>query len=265
MQRYWRSLLKKMILVRFESDLYLLPLNKIQKNRNMDKSFKHVHCETCAVREKSLFADFNDDRVSELDHVKSCNYYKKNQPVFIEGSIPRGVYCVNKGKAKVYTMGDEGKEQIIHIAQEGEILGFRAMFSGDPYMVSATTLEDSNICFIHKDNFLDMIDTNPSLRNGIMRELSKELGERAVFITNMAQKSVRERLAFILLVLQDIYKDEAINLSREDLANFVGTATETLIRLLKDFKEDGFIEIATRKLTIIDRNSLLKLAGSHHR
>lgn len=108
-----------------------------------------------------------------------------------------------------------------------------------------------------------MIETNASLRNGIMKELSKELADRAVFITNMAQKSVRERLAFALLLLDDIYKDEMINLTREDMANFVGTATETLIRLLKDFKEDGLIEIHTRKLEIINKEKLIHLAGAH--
>ena len=106
-----------------------------------------------------------------------------------------------------------------------------------------------------------MIDTNPTLRNGIMKELSKELGDRAIFITNMAQKSVRERLAFALLILGDIYGDEQINLTREDMANFVGTATETLIRLLKDFKDEGMIEIHTRKLEIIDADKLMQLAG----
>ena len=162
---------------------------------------------------------------------------------------------------KVFTRGDEGKEQIIHIAKEGEIIGFRAMFSGEAYKVSALTLEECNICYIAKDDFLNMIDTNPTLRNGIMKELSKELGDRAVFITNMAQKSVRERLAFALLILGDIYGDEQINLTREDMANFVGTATETLIRLLKDFKDEGIIEIHTRKLEILDQEKLIHLAG----
>jgi CRP/FNR family transcriptional regulator len=94
-----------------------------------------------------------------------------------------------------------------------------------------------------------------------MKELSKELGDRAIFITNMAQKSVRERLAFALLILGDIYGEEQINLTREDMANFVGTATETLIRLLKDFKDEGMIEIHTRKLEIIDNEKLMQLAG----
>ena len=227
----------------------------------LDKSHKYVSCATCQARKKSLFSANFDENLSHLEEHKSCSYFKKNQPLFIEGSFPRGVCCLNQGKVKVFARGDEGKEQIIHIAKEGEIIGFRAMFSGDMYKVSATALEDANICFISKDDFLDMIDTNPTLRNGIMRELSKELGERAVFITNMAQKSVRERLAAALIILDDVYSGEQINLTREDLANFVGTATETLIRLLKDLKEEGVIDIHTRKLEIIDKDKLMKIAG----
>lgn len=227
----------------------------------LDKSHKHVSCATCGARKSSLFGSFCDHEVSSADAMKVCSYYKKTQPLFIEGSFPRGVYCLNQGKVKVFTRGDEGKEQIIHIAKEGEIIGFRAMFSGDPYRVSASTLEECNICFIAKEEFLDMIDKNTSLRNGIIKELSKELGDQALFITNMAQKSVRERLAFAMLLLGDIYGDEPINLTREDMANFVGTATETLIRLLKDFKEEGVIEIHTRKLEIVDKERLVKISG----
>lgn len=228
----------------------------------LEKSHKHVSCATCGARKSSLFGNFCEHEVSELDEHKSCAFYKKNQPLFLEGSFPRGVFCMNQGKVKIFARGDEGKEQIIHIAKEGEIIGFRAMFSGEPYKVSASTLEECNICFIGKEDFLNMIDENPSLRNAIMKELSKELGDRAIFITNLAQKSVRERLAFALLILGDIYGKEQINLTREDMANFVGTATETLIRLLKDFKDEGMIEIHTRKLEILNREKLIQLAGA---
>lgn len=228
----------------------------------MEKSHKHVTCENCLSRHKSLFASIGCENVDTLDSQKSCSYYKKNQPLFIEGSLPRGVFCINEGKVKIFTRGNEGKEQIIHISGAGEIVGFRAMFSGEPYSVSATTLEESNICFIGKSDFLNLVDTNQNLRNGIMKELSKELAERANFITNMAQKSVRERLISALLILDDIYEDEMINISREDLANFVGTATETLIRLLKDFKEEGLIKTHTRKIEIINKEELLRITRS---
>jgi CRP/FNR family transcriptional regulator len=106
-----------------------------------------------------------------------------------------------------------------------------------------------------------MMDSNTEFRNDIIKGLSKELGDRAISITEMAQKSVRERLSSCLLQLQEIYGEEPINLSREDLANFVGTATETLIRLLKDFKEDGLIETQTRKVIILNSDKLHQIAG----
>lgn len=227
----------------------------------LDKSHKHVTCSNCMSRSNSLLGGLCSAEITDLEHHRACNYYKKNQSLFLEGSFPRGVFCINQGKVKIFKRGDEGKEQIIHISKEGEMVGFRAMFSGDPYNVAAETLEESNICFIAKDDFLNMMDSNATLRNGIIKELSKELSDRASFITNMAQKSVRERLAFALILLKTVYEPEPINLSREDMANFVGTATETLIRLLKDFKEEEIIEVHTRKLTILNMDRLVSIAG----
>jgi CRP-like cAMP-binding protein len=228
-----------------------------------DKSHKLVSCEHCGVRQNSIFSNLIPGEVSDLNEHKTCNFYKKNQTVFVEGSFPRGVFCINKGKVKIFARGDEGKEQIVHIAKEGDVVGFRAMLSGDSYKLSAETLEDANICFVAKEEFLSMLDTKTGMRDAILKELSKELGERAIFITNLAQKTVRERLAYSLLLLQDVYGEEPINLSREDLANFVGTATETLIRLIKDFKEEGFIDVQVRKVRILDKKSLIHLAGGH--
>lgn len=228
----------------------------------MQVNHKFITCQNCKSRQDSLFSCIDEAGINDLNHHKACSFYKKHQGLFIEGSLPRGVFCLNEGKVKIYTRGSEGKEQIIHIATGGEIIGYRAMFSGEPYRVSAEALEDSNICFIAKEDFLNMIDSNATLRNNVMKELSKELGERAVLITNMAQKPVRERLAFSLVMLNNIYKDEMINLSREDMANFVGTATETLIRLLKDFKEEGLIEIHTRKIEILDLQKLISLSNA---
>jgi CRP-like cAMP-binding protein len=229
----------------------------------LDKSHKHVTCEKCAVRNSGIFSNLHNEEICDLDSHKTCHYYKKHQSLFVEGSYPRGVFCINHGKVKIYALGDEGKEQIVHIAKEGEVVGFRSMLSGEPYKLSASALEDANICFVAKDDFLNMLDTNTGLRNAVLKELSKELGERAIFITNLAQKSVRERLAYSLLLLGDIYGEDPINLTREDLANFVGTATETLIRLLKDFKEEGLIDVQTRKVFLSNKDALLQLAGGH--
>lgn len=227
----------------------------------MAKSTQNINCNQCTSRGNSLFKGFSHEDSSKLSALKSCNYYGKNQPLFIEGSIPRGVYCINKGKVKVFKRGDEGKEQIIKIGSNGDIIGFKALFSGEPFIVSATTIEESNICFIGKADFLNMLDHNNDLRNELLKELSKELASRASFITNMAQKTVRERLASILLILGDIYKNEYINISREDLSNYTGTATETLIRFLKEFKEEKIILTHSRKIEILDQKKLFEIAS----
>jgi CRP/FNR family transcriptional regulator len=225
------------------------------------KSYKQITCSICATKSNSFINTLTDSELSELEKSRGCSYYKKQDSLFVEGSFPRGVFCLNQGKVKVFARGDEGKEQIIHIAKQGEIIGFRAMLSGDAYKVSAETLEECAVCFITKEEFFKMIDSNTEFRNEIIKGLSKELGEKAVSITDMAQKSVRERIASSLLQLKDIYGEEPINLSREDLANYVGTATETLIRFLKEFKEDGLINIQTRKVFIIDSAKLHKISG----
>ena len=225
------------------------------------KSYKQITCSICATKSNSFINTLTDSELSELEKSRGCSYYKKQDSLFVEGSFPRGVFCLNQGKVKVFARGDEGKEQIIHIAKQGEIIGCRAMLSGDAYKVSAETLEECAVCFITKEEFFKMIDSNTEFRNEIIKGLSKELGEKAVSITDMAQKSVRERIASSLLQLKDIYGEEPINLSREDLANYVGTATETLIRFLKEFKEEGLINIQTRKVFIIDSAKLHKISG----
>jgi CRP/FNR family transcriptional regulator len=197
-----------------------------------------------------------------MDNQRVCSYYKKNQPLFIEGTFPRGVFCIHSGRVKIFTIGESGKEQIIHIAKAGEVVGFRTMFSDEPYKLSATAIEECNICLIKREDFLDYLQKKPELMHSVLKNLSMELGQRAVFIKNMAQKTVRERLASVLLILEEVYEGEMINLSREDLANYVGTATETVIRLLKEFKDDNLLEIHVRKIEILNKGALEREAGN---
>jgi CRP/FNR family transcriptional regulator len=219
-----------------------------------------ISCQTCEVRHLSLFKSLCAEGINELNDIKDCVIYKKNEPVFVEGAYPKGIFCVKAGKIKVFTIGESGKEQIIRIAKEGDVIGFRSLFSEEPYRLSATTLEDCSVCVVKTDDFTKQVENQPELLQAVLRELSKEAGELALFIKTMAQKTVRQRLAIILLVLHEIYKNQQINLSREDLANFVGTATETVIRLLKDLKEEGVIEIQGRAIELINVPMLVQEA-----
>ncbi|MFN6086944.1 MAG: Crp/Fnr family transcriptional regulator, partial [Fluviicola sp.] len=110
-------------------------------------SSKNLTCDICGSKKDSLFACLDAKSCESLNEHKTTQNYKKNQSVFIEGSSPRGVFCLNSGKVKIYVLGNEGKEQIIHIANEGEIIGFRALLSNEPYQLSATCIEDCQICY----------------------------------------------------------------------------------------------------------------------
>lgn len=223
---------------------------------------EYNYCENCPDRVKPLFSSFCSHEVSGVDALKKCSTYKKGQLLFSERTIPRGVFYISTGKVKVFAIGEEGKEQIIQISAEGDLVGFRAMFNEEPYKVSATALEDCNICFIGRDDFIDLVEENAFLKNGIMKALSSELAERATYVTKMAQKTVKERLAYSLLILGKVYKGGHVNLSREDLANFVGTATETVIRLLGELKEKELIRTKGRMIQIVNITALEKVAGS---
>ncbi|OUT68986.1 MAG: hypothetical protein CBB76_09455 [Crocinitomicaceae bacterium TMED16] len=196
------------------------------------------------------------DRNADI-HYKS---YNKGDVLFSEGGIPRGVFFLHSGLIKIIKYGKEGKEQIIEIAKAGDLVGFRAMLSDKTYNVDAEMLEDASIGYIQKSDFLKEINNNEKLRNTVIRVLSKELQDRADLLTTMAQKTVRQRTALALILLDDIYKGAPINLSRDDLANFVGTATETVIRLLREFKKDGILDIHGRKITILNIEHLIELS-----
>jgi len=186
--------------------------------------------------------------------------YNKGDVLFSEGGTPRGVFFLHSGLIKIVKYGIEGKEQIIEIAKAGDLVGFRAMLSDKTYNVDAKMLEDASIGYIQKSDFLKAINNNEKLRNTVIRVLSKELQDRADLLTTMAQKTVRQRAALALILLDDIYKGAPINLSRDDLANFVGTATETVIRLLREFKKDGILDIHGRKITILNIERLIELS-----
>ena len=227
-----------------------------------------LDCQTCAARNKSVFGGLCAHTLSHINGYKSTSTYRKGQILFHEGTRPLGVYCINKGKIKLYKLGNEGKEQIIQLAKEGDILGYRAMISEEVYPVSAETLEECHVCFIPKQEFVKMITDNRELYARLFKHACHELGIMAQNVTNLAQKTVRERLAITLIGLKDIYEPDpdeddkiVINLTREDLANIVGTATETLIRLLHDFKEDKIITTKGRKIILENERELVRIAN----
>ncbi|MBW6496855.1 MAG: Crp/Fnr family transcriptional regulator [Bacteroidales bacterium] len=230
----------------------------------------NVNCDECPVHRKSIFRGIDACDMLDLSLKKTCYFYRKGQMIFYEGKGALGIYCVNQGKIKIFKLGPEGKEQIIRVVLPGEVMGLRSVVSGRPYSASATALDDSVCCFISKRKFFQLTIKYPEISQRIMILLSQLLDGAENKITSLAQKSVRERLAETLLSLDEAFKSEKCNdggiisLSREDLANLVGTATETVIRLLSEFKHDELVEIRGRKIKVLNKKELLKIGKAYY-
>lgn len=194
--------------------------------------------------------------------------YRKGKTIFNEGSYPSGIFYIESGKIKKYKADRDGREQIIYICSSGELLGYPALLSEETYSDSATTLEDSTIAFIPKADFLQVLNQSSELATRLLKNLSHEFGVLENSIAAFAHKTVRERVALSLLILKEKFKDKTkenepveIILSREDFSNMVGTAVETLVRLLHDFKDEGLIETEGRKIRVLNAKALVKIAN----
>jgi CRP/FNR family transcriptional regulator, polysaccharide utilization system transcription regulator len=231
------------------------------------KSVQHVPiCEECIIRGHSIFRDLTPEQLDFVHFGKGCSLYKRGNIIYHEGHRINGFYCVQSGIIKIYKTGIDGKEQIIRFAKTGDIIGFRSVLSKELACTTAKVIEDSVLCFIPSENLFQLVRENPSFSMLLMQLTCKELGEANNFITDIAQKTVRERLAEVLLILMDTFgldsqKVLQISLTREEMANMVGTATESVIRLLSEFKLDNIIDLHGRKISLIDLPALRKLAN----
>ncbi|MBI2066454.1 MAG: Crp/Fnr family transcriptional regulator [Deltaproteobacteria bacterium] len=224
-------------------------------------------CPVCPSRFLGVFCDLEAGALEEFNQHKTNNTYKKGQIIFYEGNRAFGLYCVFSGKVKLYKTGIDGRQQIIRIASAGDILGYRSLFVDEPYSATAEALEDATICCIDKNAFFPMLAKNSDLSLNIIQKLSRELRHAEDLATSIAHKSVRERMAELLLMLKEVYGKQTkkgivigLELSREEMAEMIGITQETAIRLLSEFKKDGLIEIQERAITILDSKSLVETA-----
>lgn len=221
----------------------------------------------CINSQDTVFRHLTDDQKAMLNESKSCKTFKKGSQIYQEGSRTNGLYCINEGIVKIYKTGIDGREQIIYFAKEGDIIGYRSILSGELACSSAKTIQESTLCFIPSDLLIKLIRQNGDFAMDVLQQSCKELGEANSYITDIAQKTVRERLAEVLIKLKENFNlDEnnelQISLTREELANIVGTATESVIRLLSEFKQDGLIDLKGRKIRLLDIKKLEKISNA---
>ena len=223
-------------------------------------------CDSCALQSGSIFKHLTPEEMQTLNFEKDFRQYKRGDILYQEGNRISGFFCVNSGIIKVFKTGFDGKEQIIRFAKQGDIIAYRSVLSNELACTSAKVIEDCQVCFIPSEILTSFIKTNPAYALELLKLACHELGEANSFITDIAQKTVRERLAEVLLLLKDEFDLDnnntlKISLTREELANMVGTATESVIRLLSEFKQDRLIDLQGRKIKFINVAGLTKVAN----
>ncbi len=223
-------------------------------------------CQSCPSRKGPLLGCCPLEELEFIATSKSTQFYQKGQPIYQEGAAAHGLHCVHQGKIKITKAGGDQKEQIIRLARHGDVLGFRSLLTGHQYSTSAVALDDCVVCFVPRADFLRLLQSNVQFSNSLMQLLAADLGAAEERMLQLAYKPVRERLAAALLLLQRTFGEEnpaqafSTAISREDMAALVGTAKETVSRLLSDFKDAGIIATRGSQITILSASRLLEIA-----
>ena len=224
-----------------------------------------IKCEQCIVREFSSLKALSKDELLKISDCKTSHTIKKGDVIFEEGENVNGIYCIKDGICKLTKLSANGKDHIVKLVSKGELLGQRSMISDEPVNLSAVALEDMEVCFIPKTEVMGFFDKNNQFSMNVMRSICGDLKDADDHMVNLAQKTVKERLAETLLYLSDTFgKNEdnslKVQLSRDELASMIGTATESCIRLLSDFKKLDLIELNGKKIILKEINKLKKMA-----
>ncbi len=204
------------------------------------------------------------EELKKLFNERKIKKFKKKDIIFSEGNTPNYLYFLNKGKAKSVKLHEYGKELIINLIAEGDFFGYVPLLENGEYAETVECLEDSEVILIPKEDFYNLIYNNASVMKKFIKMLSNDVVDKEEQLIKLAYSSVRKRTAEALIMLEDRYKKNneknfSISIAREDLANIVGTATESLIRTLGEFKEDKLLEIKGSNITLLDSEKLKKL------
>lgn len=221
------------------------------------------------ISKSTVFIHLTEEELDLLPIEGTPDSYKKGSIIYEEGARINGFFIVCKGIIKIFKTGFDGKDQIIRFAKPGDIMGFRSTITGELACTTTKTIEEAEIVYVPGELVKSFVKTNGNFAIDLLQIACRELGDANDYITDIAQKTVRERLAEVIIQLKwtfDIDKDNflQISLTREELANIVGTATESVIRLLSEFKQDKLIEMHGRRIKILEEAKLIKMSNMHY-
>lgn len=213
------------------------------------------NCEQCMIKHFNVLKSLTEEELLRISKCKTSKTIRKGGVIFDEGEPINGVYCIKQGMCKLSKRSKNGKDQIVKIAIKGDLLGQRSLVSNETSNLQAVALNDMEVCFIPKSEIVKDLQNSPKFSFELLQAMAHDLKEADDIIVNMAQKSVRQRMAETLIHIHDSFgvnPDNTLSvlLSREDYANIVGTATESAIRVLSQFKKENLISTKGKFITI---------------
>jgi CRP-like cAMP-binding protein/ActR/RegA family two-component response regulator len=225
---------------------------RLEKSERLKKQFDKT--------EQGLTAFINEakgyEELRKLSDERKIKHYKRRDLIFEEGDYPRYLYFVKSGKAKVFKTNEDGKEYIIEICKEGDFFGYLDLLKEEKYTESAAAMEETEISLIPKEDFSKLLNANRDVASQMIKMLASNVTAKEEQLLNLAYNSVRRRVADAILLLHEKQGEGNISILRDDLARIVGTAKESVIRMLTEFKEDGYIEVIDGAIKIVDPEGL---------
>jgi CRP-like cAMP-binding protein len=234
------------------------------------KQKNHYLCSECSAHCKSHFSSLNEQSIEDLAKKKSLHTFRKGEVIFHQETSCFGIHCIQSGSIKLYTVAEDGKEIINRIANPGDFIGLSSAFGFKKYVESAKVIDEASCCFIETSQIKNSLETLPMFLSQVMERLSLELSESNSRHADVVRKSVKARLASYLLKMSEVSPSQSDHqkfkhhLSREEMANYIGSAHETLIRCLSEFKELGYIHEENKSFIILNKERLIRLKGYPH-
>ncbi len=202
----------------------------------------------------------NNEIMKRFTADRNTIQFKKKQLVYREGNHPASLFYIRKGKVKTYKTNEEGKELAVDLFSENDFLGYTTLLEGSTYKESAIAMTDIELAIIPKNDFEELIKNNWDIAQRFIKMVAKNIAEKEEQLLGLAYNSLRKKVADALIKLKKKYSNNnegfQIDISRENLATIAGTATESLIRTLGDFREEKLIEINEGYITIVNEDKL---------
>lgn len=221
----------------------------VEINETMSK------CEQCIIKQFNALKALNKDDLIRISGCKTSKFIKKGEVLFNEGEMINGVYCIKDGVCKLSKLSANGKDHIVRLVVKGDLLGQRSLISNEPSNLTAVALNRMEVCFIPKSEVINDLHQNPKFSMEMLKDMASELKTSDIVKVDLAQKSVKQRMAETLIYISDNFETTedgflGVILSRDDYANIVGTATESAIRILSQFKKEGMISTQGKQIKI---------------